>query len=254
MSANEDPELIGLFSGGKDSLVACLEAKVKEVVYCRTGVGLNEEYVKSICKRFNWKLNIVEPREGESFENFIQKYNFPKPTNHKWIMAFLKFHPMRKWHNQQKKTGRNIMFVSGIRRTESATRKRRWKSDHNTMDGMNFYLPILNWTTGQVWVFLEDHKIPRSPIYETMHMSGDCMCGAFSSKGESGFLKMFHPEMYEMMLQLEEKYGGKWGNQISMKDMSKQNSLDSFVTDEAAQMLDTPEGDDLICQECSTIE
>ena len=235
----DDYEKIGLLSGGKDSIVACLESDVKEIVYCRTGVGLNEEYVKEICKLFNWKMNIVEPKAGETYEDFIKKYQFPKPTNHKWVMAFLKFHPMRKWYIEQKRNGRKIIFVSGIRKGESKVRKRRWKNKIDIMDGMIFYKPILDWSTGEVWVYLEEHKIKRSPIYETMHMSGDCMCGAFSSKGESGFLKMFHPEMYDYMLNLELKYGGKWGNQISLKDMEKQTIFDSFVIDE-----------DMICQEC----
>ena len=55
---------IGLFSGGKDSLTAChymhSKGKLNEVVYCHTGVGLNENYVRKMCKkcfRFElWKL------------------------------------------------------------------------------------------------------------------------------------------------------------------------------------------------------
>lgn len=78
-------ENIGLFSGGKDSLAACLVAGVKEVVYCRTGVGLNENYVIDTCNEFNWKLNIVEPKEL-AYELFVNEFGFPKPTSHSWIM------------------------------------------------------------------------------------------------------------------------------------------------------------------------
>lgn len=227
-------EFIGLFSGGKDSIVACLVAGVKEVVYCRTGVGLNEQYVKDMCKRFDWKLIIVEPKQGESYEEFVKKYGFPHSGIHNSIMGCLKFHPLRKWHYEQKKLGRNIMFVSGARRKESKRRKKRdyMKKQYNELDGMRFYKSIFDWTTTQVWDYLKENNIPRSPIYETMHISGDCLCGSFSSKGESAFLKMFHPKMFNYFLELEKKYGGKWGNQISIVDMKNQKTLDELICTE----------------------
>lgn len=227
-------ELVGLFSGGKDSLVACLVAGVKEVVYCRTGVGLNEEYVKEICQRFNWKLNIVEPKNGESYEDFVRRFGFPHSGIHNTVMGFLKWHPIRKWYYEQKKLGRNITYISGRRKLESARRKKmKTNKEHLVMDGMKFFSSIFNWTTEQVWEYLKEHNIERSPIYNTMHMSGDCLCGAFSQRGESAFLKMFHPELYNYLLELEKKYGSKWGNQISLTDMENQMSLD-----------------DVVCQEC----
>jgi len=234
-------EKIGLFSGGKDSLVACLVAQVKEVIYCRTGVGLNEDYVKEICNRFNWKLNIVEPAPNETYEIFVKRFSFPHPAIHKIVMAFLKFHPIRKWHSQQKKLGRNIIFISGIRKAESAIRKRRYKTPTNVMDNMTFFKPILDWSTVQVWTYLKDNNIQRSPTYETLHVSGDCICGAFSGKGESAFLKMFHPELAKRFLELEKKYGGKWGNQISLSDMEHQKTFKDF-------------DEELICQECKVQE
>ena len=98
---------------------------------------------------------------------------------------------------------------------------------------MKFYSPIFKWSTVEVWDYIKEHKLERSPIYNTMHISGDCFCGAFSSRGESNFLQMFHPELANRLIELEKKYGGKWGNQISMVDMKSQTKLD-----------------DLICMEC----
>ena len=223
-------EKIGLFSGGKDSLVACIVAEVKKVVYCRTGVGLNEEYVKEMCKMFGFELIIVEPKSGESYEDFVKKYKFPHQGMHNSVFGFLKGHPIRKWHNEQKKLGKKILFISGRRKNESA-RRRRMKSnkEYNTFDGMKFWSPIFDWDTPRVWAFLKEHDIPRSPIYDTMHISGDCFCGAFSSRGESNFLQIFHPELANRLIELEKKYGGKWGNQISMVDMKKQTKLDDLV-------------------------
>ena len=241
-------EYVGLFSGGKDSMVACLEAGVKEVVYCRTGVGLNEEYVVKTCKRFGWKLHIVEPKEGETYEDFVRRFGFPHQGIHNTIMGMLKWHPMRKWYSTQKKLGRDIIYISGRRKKESARRKRmKSNKEYLEMDGIKFYSPIFDWSTGEVWVYLEEHNIDRSPIYETMHLSGDCMCGAFSQKGESGILSIFHPEMAKRFRRMEAEYGGKWGNQISMTDMEKQQNLEIWMD----ALTEAGIGDDLICQECT---
>ena len=47
-------------------------------------------------------------------------------------------------------------------------------------------------------------NIKRSPVYETMHISGDCLCGCFAKEEELGLLKMFHPEVYEEIKRIEE--------------------------------------------------
>lgn len=230
-----------MFSGGKDSLVACHKAwkagLIKEVVYCRTGVGLNEDYVKSTCKKFNWKLTIVEPAPHETFERFVERFNFPHEGMHSAVMGFLKWHPIRKWTREQKKEGRDIVFISGRRKKESA-RRMRMKSNKEkvTTEGMTFWSYIFNMTTSQVWEYINEFELERSPTYSTMHLSGDCLCGAFSSKGESDWLSVFHPEMAARFRDLEKKYGGKWGNQISLTDMQHQTKLDDLVCSECAQV------------------
>ena len=243
-------EYIGLFSGGKDSLVAChkmwKEGKLDTVLYCRTGVGLNEDYVREMCKKFNWKLIIVEPAKHETFEIFVERFSFPHQGMHNTVMGFLKWHPMRTWHRQQKKLGREIIFISGRRKKESK-RRMRMKSNKEilTTEGMTFWSVIFNMETVEVWDYLKENKLERSPTYETMHLSGDCLCGAFSSKGESDWLGVFHPEMAKRFLELEKKYGGKWGNQISMTDMQNQTKLDDIDISQNISKLD-----DLICGEC----
>lgn len=232
------PTNVGLFSGGKDSLTAChylwKQGKLNEVLYCRTGVGLNEEYVVEMCKKFGWKLHIIEPKVGETYEDFVRKFGFPHAGMHGAIMGFLKWHPMRTWNREQKKLGRDIVLVSGRRKKESKRRKKmKSMKEHELTEGMQFWSAIYNWKTVDVWDYLAKNKLQRSPIYETMHLSGDCMCGAFSSKGESDWLQIFHKDMAKRFIELEKKYGDKWGNQISLTDMKQQTKLD-----------------DLICQEC----
>jgi len=221
---------VGLFSGGKDSYTACKIANVKEVVYCKTGVGLNFDYVLKICEREGWKLNVVFPKKGESFEDFVRRFRFPHVGMHNAVMGFLKWHPMRTWYNQQKKLGRDITFISGRRKKESKRRmKMKSNKEYIETEGMKFYSPIYYWTTKQVYDYIKNNNLELSPIYETMHMSGDCFCGAFAQKGEAQLLYTFHKDLAEEIIALEKKYGDKWGNGTSMNGITKQSKLTELV-------------------------
>ena len=218
---------VGLFSGGKDSLTACYYEGVKEVVYCKTGIGLNFEYVLKMCNKLGWKLHVVEPAKHQTYEKFIEKFSFPHYFVHGAVMRYLKTGPLRKWWIDQ---GRDILFISGRRKNESEKRKRmKSNTKHSKLDGMNFYSPIFDWSTPMVYDYLKKEKLELSPTYETMHMSGDCFCGAFSRRGESFLLKVFHKELAAKIEDLEDKYGGHWGNYTSMKAVKNQTTLDNLI-------------------------
>jgi len=218
---------VGLFSGGMDSLTACHYAEVKEVLYCKTGIGINFDYVLETCKKLSWKLNVVEPKENESFEDFVRKFGFPHQPMHGAVMGFLKWHPLRKWHRENKE--RDIVFVSGRRRKESQRRMMKNIQEYEKTEGMVFCSPIKDWTKPQVFDYLKENDLELSPTYATMHMSGDCFCGAFSRKGESFLLKVFHKELSAKIKALEEKYNSSWGNYTSMKELNNQTTLDDLV-------------------------
>ena len=140
-------DYIGLFSGGKDSLTCChymwKKGKLSEVLYCHTGVGLNERYVRETCKLYGWKLVVVRPAEYE-YETFVQRYGFPRPTSHSWIMQRLKLNPIKKWWRQARKS-RDIVFLSGIRLKESKRRAMNFGKEDKleTLTGMRFDKPII---------------------------------------------------------------------------------------------------------------
>ena len=226
---------VGLFSGGKDSLVACHFLGVRDVLYCRTGIGLddNVEYVRSTCEKMGWHLNVVEPKEGESYEDFIRKFGFPRQGMHSSIMGYLKYHPMRKFARENP----DVVFVSGRRRGESVRRRRIAKMQDENVDGMRFYAPLLYWSTSQVWDYIRKHKLRICPVYETMHMSGDCFCGAFGTMDEVRMLKTFHTDMACRIEELEKRYGGKWGNFSSMRGVMQEASLDGYLCSDCALSL-----------------
>ena len=225
---------VGLFSGGRDSLTAChylwKKGELNEVIYCRTGVGLNEEYVKKMCNQFGWKLLILEGKETE-FEDFVKQYGFPKPTSHTWIMNRLKTNPIRKWHNQEKYK-RTIRLISGIRKKESKRRFRTFRGPTDVFEGMTFFKPILNWSKNDVLEYIKKHHLEISPIYATIGVSGDCFCGAYAKKHWALLLDQHYPELAKKIKDLEKKYDQSWGQYMSLTACQGQKKLEGVICNE----------------------
>ena len=221
---------IGLFSGGKDSLVAChlMQDKLDGVLYCKTGIGLDENvaYVKDTCQTFGWKLNIVEPKKGETYQDFIRKFGFPHQGMHSAIMGFLKWHPLRKFARENG----GCLFISGRRPKESRRRMGKVKNRIDKAEKhITFESALFDWTTPQVWDYIKKNELKKCPVYETLHMSGDCLCGAFSESGEAELIATFHSYMAERIKTLEPQYGGRWGNQSSITGAMQQSKISNFI-------------------------
>lgn len=232
-------KFIGLFSGGKDSLTVCHYLSEKlglldEVLYLRTGIGTREnfEYVLETCNKYNWKLNVLDPKPRFTYESFVKRFGFPHNGMHSAIMGFLKWFQIRDFARENKNKG--ICFVSGRRKKESARRKRMKSNMPFEKPESNIILcsPLYYWTTIDVLKYIEKEKLELCPVYQTLHMSGDCLCGAYSALGESEMIKTFHPDLAQKIIELEKKYGGKWGNQVSMLGTSKQTKIGQYVCSE----------------------
>lgn len=229
-------KLIGLFSGGKDSLVACHLTNVDEILYCKTGIGLDENfsYVVDTCNKYGWKLNIEEPKF--SYEDIIKKMGFPGPQMHSAVMGYLKWHSIRRFERSRR--DEHIGFISGVRQKESKRRFRAHKQAIERPEGdkhLCFIKPLLYWSNAQLWDYFHKHSMTKCPVYDTLHLSGDCLCGCFAEPHESKLIAVFHPQMAEHIKNLEEKYGGRWGygnGGMSMRGALKQQTLDSLVCSE----------------------
>jgi 3'-phosphoadenosine 5'-phosphosulfate sulfotransferase (PAPS reductase)/FAD synthetase len=118
-----------MFSGGRDSLVTlhlsfrALKNKV-EALFIDTGIstpGL-KEYVESIAKEFNVKLNIVSPRYN--YFKLVLKKGFPTITR-RWCKEYLKLQPLKDWINER--DPEKILLITGVRADESWMKARTEK-------------------------------------------------------------------------------------------------------------------------------
>lgn len=235
--AREDggKKFYALFSGGKDSVTVAhklhSEGLLEACIFVDTSICLKEtkDFVRSYCKEQAWKL-IELDRMGKckTYEEFVMKYGFPSNAWHNVAMRELKWKPLYYWVMQHKDEG--VVLCSGVRSKESKRRMANTEpyARDKSCKHMRWCAPIYDWSDAEVWEYIHENKLKRSPVYSTLGLSGDCLCGAFSSHGEAELISMFHPEMAERIRKLERKCPKErntWGNQSSLEGASQQQRL-----------------------------
>lgn len=174
-------------------------------LHIRTGIGLDEtyEYVVDTCNKFNIPIKTYSPDEQNTYENLIKVYGFPGPSQHFLMYQRLKERSLRKAvkeNNIPKKE--RIVFLSGKRRDESVRRMLSPEFERNR--SVVWISPIVNWTKADINLFRKlNPDIPRSFVSDMIHMSGECLCGAFAKVGEREQLKLFFPEFDQRLSALE---------------------------------------------------
>jgi 3'-phosphoadenosine 5'-phosphosulfate sulfotransferase (PAPS reductase)/FAD synthetase len=136
-------KVLGLFSGGHDSLCACHMASTVPpfdgCVHVNTGIGVEatREFVRSTCRQNGWPL--LEYHPPVSYEEIVLRWGFPGPAGHTLVYNRLKERCLRQLVRDHKAAPQDcILLVSGVRRQES-----RWR--------MGFVQPIQQ-EGARVWV------------------------------------------------------------------------------------------------------
>lgn len=190
-----------MLSGGKDSVTTThvLDARgeLEGCVAIDTGTATPDwrPFIEDLCAKQGWKLEIV--RTPVEYDAWVLKYGFPGAGMHNQVMFALKGRAMRLF----KKAHPGAVLASGVRSAESARRALNTKAV-GSFEGMRIVAPIHDWTTPQVWEYVRKHNLPRSPAYATLHMSGDCTCGAMAHRDEFPLLRTFYPGLAERYMQL----------------------------------------------------
>ena len=240
------------FSGGKDSaVVADFASKnfphiFKGCIFCDTGIKVAEskKFVIDYCNEKGWKLFIVHPKR--TFEQIVKENGFPGPTVHTFIMRYLKYIPMRGFIKKCYDSGLRPAILSGVRQQESVRRGVNATSEVYQDGRMIFISPMLYKSDSWMYEYYMKEGLKRSPVYDTLHISGDCLCGCFSKPGEAQLLKIFHPETALQISDLE-KYlkdnmiykNATWGKQAGMTHAQEQDSIDKFLCNDC--MFEQPD-------------
>lgn len=254
-----------LFSGGKDSMTVTHKLsemnKLRAVVHIKTNVGLEitTDFVKDTCQEHGWPLHIIEPSPKFTYASHVLQYGFPGPTFHRQIMGRLKYKTMRNFAFSVDK--KNHCLISGIRKFESKRRMGNYLHPIQRQGSLWFGSPIFYYSSEETYRYVHENGLKISPAYKLgLGTSGECLCGAFASKGEKLRIKEIDPKLADYIDWLEqgiEKFGTKeakkypkWGQQSKMSELQEQQQMKQFF-DENPDLKIVDEVESLVCgSEC----
>lgn len=227
--------VVGLMSGGNDSLPACyiasLHSKFSGILHINTGIGIEDtrQFVRQTCSERGWKLWEYKATENIKadgtpdpmiYEDICIKHGFPGAFGHQMMYSRLKERQLRRFKRDHGisgvgKTKRRVMLVSGVRLQESKRRSMTVQKELLQVRPSELWAaPIRNWSKAdcreaRIYAGLKENEVSK-----LIHKSGECLCGAFAKKGELAELRMFYPDVAKRIDDLAERVraaGHDWG-------------------------------------------
>lgn len=225
-----------LLSGGNDSVAAFYVVKdhIDHVIHINTGIGIEEtrKFVRNLCK-INDK-NLIEkfPSAGNTYEEIVMEYGFPGPSLHYLMYNRLKQRALREVRRDYVKRIKKdvIQFYTGVRYAESTRRKKT--TDDIVKEGSTVWVaPIAHWSNKNIAEYKKRYNLPINEVSVNLHMSGECLCGAFAKPGELEQIRFFYPETAEYIDSLQEMVKDSgiercvWGNKEKDKKRIKKSGI-----------------------------
>lgn len=262
IAAYEPHIIICLFSGGYDSMIAThmiheyldthgIPMKVWSIDTCMAADGW-VEYVTGIGEKYGWDHIVHRNEKGfEQFVTMVEHSGCPRTKSyHKHAFRRLKERSIDFAHMSHKQhVNDKTLFISGMRREESADREDADEYHRVTKSSKCFCAPIVKWAAEQCMVYRVENDLPENPFYETVKGSGDCQCnwGNFISLGT---LELHSPNLaagnvrrvHEISLQ---KHGYGW-------DGTKAG--DSLIDIPNPQLRDEVMTTPFLCSACSRVK
>lgn len=178
-----------LYSGGNDSTVLAhmLRGKATHAVHANTTIGIEatRQFVRDTTADWGLPLLEVFPGAGNTYEDMVLAYGFPGPGHHFKSYQRLKERGLRDARRQLVLNPRKerVVFVAGRRRNESDRRAAVPESER--IDATVWSSPMVNWTKLDLMQYrLIFPDVPQNPVARWLHMSGECLCGAFAKFNE----------------------------------------------------------------------
>ena len=223
-----------LTSGGNDSttLMHLIRPYVDAAVHIRTGIGIPEtsEFVREVTASFGLPLiELVTP--PEVYRDIVlgeTRKGFPGPNMHYIAYHRLKSERIRNLQRDYSKRGERLLLVSGVRSQESERRmlgvgKFEHQAPTSTATRCAWVHPIVHWTSFEMNTYRSAFGVPRSPVADKIHKSGECLCGAFARPDELNEIEFWYPETaaYIKSMEAEALAMGKkfpyWGHRAGKR-------------------------------------
>lgn len=236
-----------MWSGGNDSntLAHIMRSRATHTVMIDTTIGIEQtrQFVRDQTKE--WAIPLIEHRGAKSYEDFIFEpipgfpngRGFPGPGLHYMVYQQMKERGWRKVPHDFGISGSQkdrVIFVSGRRRAES---ERRVDAPIREAVGtMVWCSPLIMWTKLDLMTYRRmNPDVPRNQVADLIHMSGECLCGAFAKPDELDEIGAWFPADVAYIRSLEARADAagiqapynRWGHgqNGNAKDAPKGRSL-----------------------------
>jgi len=209
-------QVFGLFSGGHDSLastsIVAKHPRFTAAVHINTGIGIEEtrKFVRSTCKEQGWPLIELRAKEdcGQDYRELVLEYGFPGPGHHYKMYGRLKERCLELLLRTRKRHRRDrLVFTSGCRSQESSRRMGHVEPIQNIKRSpcVVWVAPIHDWSKSDCVEYIESEGLPQNQVVRYMHMSGECLCGAYAHPGELAEIEMWYPKTAAKIKALEKE-------------------------------------------------
>jgi 3'-phosphoadenosine 5'-phosphosulfate sulfotransferase (PAPS reductase)/FAD synthetase len=216
-----------MLSGGNDSSTLAhwlaWHGYVDELLFLNTGIGIHETtlFVRRLAEHLELPLQEWHAPPG-TYQRMVTTISggFPGPAAHGIAYQRLKERPLRDYvayckrgHPYRSK----VLLFSGLRRAESVKRMKLAQRPVDTDGAKLWVAPFLDWTIADLAGWREEHDIPRNPVADLLHYSGECLCGANATEGELELIARFYPDAAREIFRLQalaERLGiarSRWG-------------------------------------------
>lgn len=195
-----------LYSGGNDSttLAHLFRSVATHAVHANTGIGIPEtrQFVRDTCA--SWGLPLIEEHPPTSYRELVLDRGFPGPAHHWKMYQRLK---ERCIEQARKKLVPNpyrqrMIYLAGRRRSESERRSDLTFTDRR--GSAVFVSPMLLWTKLDLNTYrLMMGDVPHNEVTDRLHMSGECLCGAFAHPNELEEIGLHYPGTRREIEELE---------------------------------------------------
>jgi 3'-phosphoadenosine 5'-phosphosulfate sulfotransferase (PAPS reductase)/FAD synthetase len=240
----DSDKVFTLFSGGGDSsiLAHLMRQRSSGMVHVRTGISVPAtwSYVQDVATAWGAPLHEANPEDsfkdlvlgrvvvktdrGKMPKGSVLWSGFPGPAGHAMMYQRLKERALDHFRSSlvgpRGRSGQ-MVFLSGMRWAESDRRFRN-AEEYDAAGSVVWCSPLVWWTSGHMAEYRDRHLcndihehdlhrlckpdvLPRSEVTDHLHMSGDCLCGAFASPGELGQVEFFYPDVAAQIRDLEQQ-------------------------------------------------
>jgi len=209
-SLAEGKEVVGhalLLSGGNDSTIMAhvMRSVATHVIDANTGIGIEgtRQFVRDLSAEWGLPLLEEHPPPGSTYRELVLDQGFPGPAHHWKMYQRLKERCLRQARRQLVTNSRRqrVVFIAGRRRDESARRTNVPEAERQ--GSVVWVSPMVEWTNADMAEYRREFQVPRNPVADMLHMSGECGCGSFAGKGELEEWSFFFPEFGQQVADLE---------------------------------------------------